>query len=66
MTHPACDFARHMMQVALGGIGIWLSNGATNVLPAPLHRPAKEGARISPLQMEENRAVVRSDFTRSE
>ncbi len=54
------------MQVALGGIGIWLSNGATNVLPAPLHRPAKEGARISPLQMEENRAVVRSDFTRSE
>jgi hypothetical protein len=33
MTHPACDFARHMMQVALGGTGIWLSDGATNVMP---------------------------------
>ncbi|MBD0319459.1 MAG: phosphoenolpyruvate kinase, partial [Gemmatimonadetes bacterium] len=27
MTHPACDFARHVMQVALGGTGVWLSDG---------------------------------------
>lgn len=33
MTHPACDFARHTMQVSLAGTGIWLSDGATNVLP---------------------------------
>jgi citrate lyase beta subunit len=33
MLHPACDFARHMMQVALAGTGIWLSDGATNVMP---------------------------------
>ncbi len=33
MTHPACDFARHMMQVAMAGTGIWLSDGATNVMP---------------------------------
>lgn len=33
MLHPACDFARHVMQVALAGTGIWLSDGATNVLP---------------------------------
>ena len=33
MDHPACDFARHMMQVAYSGTGIWLSDGATNVLP---------------------------------
>jgi hypothetical protein len=33
MTHPACDFARHVMQVALAGTGIWLSDGATNVMP---------------------------------
>jgi citrate lyase beta subunit len=33
MRHPACDFARHMMQVALGQSGVWLSDGATNVLP---------------------------------
>ena len=33
MDHPACDFARHMMQVAYSGTGLWLSDGATNVLP---------------------------------
>jgi len=33
MDHPSCDFARHMMQVAYAGSGIWLSDGATNVLP---------------------------------
>ena len=33
MAHPVCDFARHVMQVALAGTGIWLSDGATNVMP---------------------------------
>jgi citrate lyase beta subunit len=33
MLHPACDFAKHMMQVTLAGTGIWLSDGATNVMP---------------------------------
>jgi citrate lyase beta subunit len=33
MDHPSCDFARHMMQVAYSGTGIWLSDGATNILP---------------------------------
>ena len=33
MQHPACDFAKHVMQVALAGTGIWLSDGATNVMP---------------------------------
>ena len=33
MGHPACDFARHVMQVSLAGTGVWLSDGATNVLP---------------------------------
>ncbi len=43
MRHPACDFARHVMQVALAGTDVWLSDGATNVLPvgndgAAIHR----------------------------
>ncbi len=42
MDHPACDFARHMMQVAYAGTGLWLSDGATNVMPigdrATVHR----------------------------
>jgi citrate lyase beta subunit len=33
MVHPACDFARHVMQVSLAGTGIWLSDGATNIMP---------------------------------
>jgi hypothetical protein len=33
MTHPACDFAKACMQASLGGTGIWLSDGATNVMP---------------------------------
>jgi citrate lyase beta subunit len=33
MAHPACDFAKHCMQVSLAGTGIWLSDGATNVMP---------------------------------
>src|SRR5205823_1910785 len=33
MRHPVCDFAKHVMQVTLAGTGIWLSDGATNVMP---------------------------------
>ena len=33
MAHPACDFARHVMQVASVGRGVMLSDGATNILP---------------------------------
>ena len=33
MDHPSCDFARHMMKVAYAGTGLWLSDGATNILP---------------------------------
>jgi len=38
MAHPVCDFAHHMTKVALGGTGIWLSDGATNVMPIGPHR----------------------------
>jgi citrate lyase beta subunit len=33
MRHPACDFAKHHMQVALAQTGVWISDGATNVMP---------------------------------
>jgi len=33
MVHPACDFARHVMQVSAAGRGVTLSDGATNVMP---------------------------------
>ena len=58
MTHPVCDFARHMMQVALLGTGIWLSDGATNIMPIGPHRVAKDGPPLTAEQEKENRAVV--------
>jgi hypothetical protein len=33
MRHRACDFAKEMMRVSLAQTGIWLSDGATNVMP---------------------------------
>ena len=33
ILHPACDFARSMMQAGLAGSGVRLADGATNVLP---------------------------------
>jgi citrate lyase beta subunit len=57
MTHPACGFARHMMQVAFAGTGVRLSDGATNIMPVPVHR-ADANAPLSPQQAQENRASV--------
>ena len=58
MDHPACDFARHMMKVSLAGTGIWISDGATNVMPVGPHRVAKAGKALTPKQKRENRDVV--------
>jgi citrate lyase beta subunit len=54
MLHPACDFARSMMQASLAGTGLWISDGATNILPVAPHR----GDALSPEQALENRIVV--------
>ena len=54
MLHPACDFARNMMQVSFGGTGVWLSDGATNIMPVAPHR----GENLTDEQLSENRSVV--------
>ena len=56
MTHPVCDFAKGVMQVALAGTGVWISDGSTNVLPVPPYRAG--GAPLSREQVEENRAAI--------
>ena len=33
MLHPSCDFAKHVMQIALAGTDVWMSDGATNIMP---------------------------------
>ena len=37
LQHPACDFARQMMQVALAQTGVTLSDGSSNLLPIAPH-----------------------------
>lgn len=58
MLHPACDFAKHMMQVSFAGTGIWLSDGATNIMPVAPHRFTEGSPPLRPEQIEENREVV--------
>ena len=57
MRHPVCDFARGVMQVALAGSDVWLSDGATNVLPVPVHRAAP-GQALTAAQAAANRTAV--------
>ena len=54
MAHPVCDFAHHMTKVALGSTGVFLSDGATNVMPVPPHREEKLSAK----QFKENEKTV--------
>lgn len=58
MMHPACDFAKHMMQVSFSGTGIWLSDGATNIMPVAPHRFSEGGTPLTAEQIAENREVV--------
>ena len=57
MRHAVCDFARGVMQVALAGHDVWMSDGATNVLPVPVHRAAA-GHTLTAAQATENRSAV--------
>lgn len=54
MRHPVCDFARNMMKVCLAGTGVWLSDGATNVMPAGPNK----GHVLTAEQEKENTDVV--------
>jgi citrate lyase beta subunit len=44
LLHPACDFARSMMQLHLAGTGIWPVDGGTNILPLPVQPGAVQRA----------------------
>ena len=59
-AHPACDFARHVLQVCLAGTGVTISDGATTVMPVGPNR-AEPGRALTAAQREENvRAVHRA------
>jgi hypothetical protein len=54
MRHPLCDLAKGIMVLALSGTGLFLSDGATNVMPTGPHK----GAGLSAEQLQQNRTVV--------
>jgi citrate lyase beta subunit len=54
MQHPACEFAKQVMQVSFAGTGVWLSDGSTTVLPVPVHK----GDALTEGQRAENVAGV--------
>ena len=56
-THPASDFARHVLQVSLAGSGVMLSDGATTIMPIAPHRAAPDRP-LSAQQVAENMEVV--------
>jgi len=54
MDHPACDFAKQMMKIAFAGTGVFLSDGATNVMPVAPHG----GEGLTRAQRLENEEAV--------
>ena len=58
MTHPACEFAKQVMQVVLAGTSVQLSDGATNLMPVAPHRATPGGPPLTQEQRLKNRAAV--------
>lgn len=59
LSHPQCDFARTVIKSCLAGTGIWLSDGATTVIPTEPHKTAKVGGHLTQEQQRENSSSVR-------
>jgi citrate lyase beta subunit len=54
LRHEACNFARHMMQIALAPLNIRLSDSVTTEMPIPVYK----GEDLSKDQTKENFRVV--------
>ncbi|HWE88667.1 MAG TPA: aldolase [Pseudonocardiaceae bacterium] len=46
LGHPACDFARQIMQVVAAGTGVRVADGGTNVLPVGDAESVRHGWRV--------------------
>jgi citrate lyase beta subunit len=54
LLHPACEFARSIMQISFAGTGVRLADGPTTILPIPRHR----GPEITDAQKIFNRETM--------
>lgn len=55
LSHQFCDHARNVMQFSTVGLGVWLSDGATNEMPIGTHR----GPELTHEQVAVNQRQVR-------
>ena len=58
LRHPACDFAKHVIQTSFAGTGVRISDGSTAVLPVPVHAESPNGEPLSAHQRVENDSAV--------
>jgi citrate lyase beta subunit len=60
MRHHVCDFAKHMMQVALAQTGVFLSDGSTNIMPVGPYKAAAGRSLTDPQRRANADAVHRA------
>lgn len=60
LRHPACDFAKHMLQAAFAGTGVPIADGSTALLPVPIHDGA--AASLTDAQRSDNTASVHAGW----
>jgi citrate lyase beta subunit len=58
MHHPLAVFALHLLKNSTAGRGIWLSDGATTLMPLPIHRPSQDGHQLTEIQKNENQQAA--------
>ena len=64
MDHAACDFAKHIMQVSFAGTSVFLSDGATTVMPIGPHKGSAAKA-LSSAQQQDNKDVIHRSWALS-
>jgi citrate lyase beta subunit len=62
LRHPACDFAKQVIQVSFAGTGVRISDGSTAVLPVPIHPEPSNGEPLSVELRAENETAVHAGW----
>jgi citrate lyase beta subunit len=60
ISHPVCDYARGVMLASMAGSDVWLSDGATNIVPVAPNRAGHDGRLASDRQTQNVEAVHRA------
>lgn len=61
LNHPYCDYVRTQMKIAFANSGVFLSDGAANILPVPKFK----GDNLTNEQKEVNRQTIHNAWKKS-